>query len=440
MTFFYGSNLLSDTILKRYILDNENFIYTSPADIDLCNKIVISINQDSWPLKKQIIDLIKTKKTYIFFDIFSNGKGIHQGLNIKGKNIVLIHFRSLSGIMENIYRKGLVPDFKTPYCDQHILFRQLGVIFDLKPGTYHMMSGEIPDRFSLEKYFDRKEIKQVFSISDIETVIKKDGYDIFNIKTKRIHIYIPTYYRVEKAKKSILSIIEGAKNSKHDCHIYVGDNNTKDPEMSQFLDTLDTQKQNITLLSSSENLGKARMVNLLHSKQDHKPDYIFSIDSDMVMTQQSSEQINQIDGMIQLIERGHNIGLVSSFQTGQSEHWLNRTVIQKKERGYLIGESLTGVGIAGGCICIRADDWDLIEGYEQGYDIYTADDAILMEKVDKILKKRAVIGMDFPFYHPPNTEDDQGYTDWKKNRFQKDGLNYSERGYRKEDFGKGYYD
>ena len=144
--------------------------------------------------------------------------------------------------------------------------------------------------------------------------------------------------------------------------------------------------------------------------------------------------------MIKLLERGHNLGLVSSFQTGQSEHWFGRTVFEQRERGYRIGESKTGVGVAGGCVCIRGDDWERIRGYEESYDIYTADDAILMDKVDKILKKRAVVGIDFPFYHPPNREDDPGYTKWKRDRFQKDGLKYSEREYRKEELGKGYYD
>jgi len=157
-------------------------------------------------------------------------------------------------------------------------------------------------------------------------------------------------------------------------------------------------------------------------------------------SKQSTVGGNQIDGMIELLERGHNIGVVSSFQTGEGQHWFGKGVEEKTERGYRIGESKTGIGIAGGCICLRTDDWDLIGGYSESYDIYTADDAIIMDKMDKILKKRAVVGIDFPFYHPPSSLDDEGYVKWKKERFIKDGLSFSERKYQMEEYGNGYYD
>jgi hypothetical protein len=305
----------------------------------------------------------------------------------------------------------------------------------------------------LKKYFDRDEIKSFYQPKKVDEVILKDGWNTFNTGRKQNNIYIPTYYRFEKTKRCIESIVKAQETSKNVYLIYVGDNNTQGEEREKLINFLDTCPT-VTSYFHTENIGKARMVNLLHAKYTGRHngcclshDYIFSIDSDMVLIPPPDKSgdlsyrgINQLDGMIELMERGHNIGLVSSFQTGQSEHWFGRSVAEKKERGYRIGESKTGVGIAGGCICMERHDWKRVGGYEENYDIYTADDAILMEKVDKILKKRAVVGIDFPLYHPPNSEDDPGYVKWKRDRFLKDGLKYYEQEYQKEKYGKGYYD
>ncbi len=444
MTFFFGSNPLVDTILKRYILEKEDFIYSSVGDLEVCDKIVLSVCNDSWPLPDEVMAILGTKKTYIFFDLHSTEGGVESGFEVMAGNVVMIHFRSLSGVLEDAIYKKLIPIIGTPYCDVHIFFREMDKLFRLKANasSFHLMTGEIPEVEKVKNYFDRGEISSFYQPEPVKEVIQKWWSDLFKVK-KRVNIFIPTYYRVEKAKKSILSIMEGAKNSKHECVIYIGDNNSQDSELLDFLESI---KDRAVVFFSCENLGKARMINLLRSREIKKPDYIFSIDSDMVMSgfgpldPKLGEEVNQIDGMIELLERGHNIGLVSSFQTGQSEHWFGRTVFESKERGYRIGESKTGIGVAGGCICMRGDDWDLVGGYEEGYDIYTADDAILMDKIDKILKKRAVVGIDFPFYHPPNSEDDLGYTKWKRERFLKDGLKYSEREYKKKELGKGYYD
>jgi hypothetical protein len=432
MVFFYGDNHLVDNILKRYILEKEDFILE-----DKYQKIIISVNKDSWPLPQKIMDILGIKKTYIFFDL----NGTDQGFDLMCGNVVMIHFRSLSGIMENVMDRNLIPILGTPYCEIDLFLREIDRIFRLSPGTYHLMSGEIPNVNRLGKYFCRGEVKNYYNTKPVNMVIEKKGFPVF-LDKKIVHIYIPTYYRFEKAKRCIQSIIEGVKISKHDCHVFIGDNNTKDDNLSKFLSE---KKDDIEkVFYSNTNHGKSKMVNILHCTNTtvtYKPDYIFSIDSDMVMTPSFGEKINQFDGMIELLERGHNIGLVSSFQTGENQHWFGRGVEQKKERGYQIGESKTGIGIAGGCICMRTDDWGKIGGYTETYDIYTADDAIVMDKVDKILKKRAVVGMDFPFYHPSSSEDDAGYVKWKQERFIKDGLNFSERGYLKEEgMGKGYYD
>ena len=106
----------------------------------------------------------------------------------------------------------------------------------------------------------------------------------FKRERKLVNIYIPTYYRLKKTKRSIESIINSANKSKYDIAIYIGDNNTKLEDMKSWLQSL-ARSGKVHVLFSVENKGKASMINLLHS-QARKCDYIFNIDSDMVVEEQ----------------------------------------------------------------------------------------------------------------------------------------------------------
>jgi hypothetical protein len=250
---------------------------------------------------------------------------------------------------------------------------------------------------------------------------------------KKVNIYIPTYYRWEKTKKSLISILQIAGQSTHDVAIYVGDNNSKIPVMQAELKTLPKPVQMVFF--SDINLGKAKMVNTLHRKA-RDCDYIFSIDSDMIAV---SQQYNPLDRMIEYLEKCINVGLVSSQQKECCHHWFNRGVNIERERDFVYGFAPDHVGVAGGAICMRKQDWEDVGMYKENHDIYTGDDSILTYNVPRKLKKRVIIAMDTYFIHPNPSEDEKGYTEWKTESWKRDNFNFIKDDYKGSNT-KGYYD
>jgi len=256
----------------------------------------------------------------------------------------------------------------------------------------------------------------------------------FKIERKLVNIYMPTYYRFEKTKRSIESIIESANKSKYDIVIYIGDNNTKLKDMKAWLQSL-SQQDKVNVLFSTENKGKANMINLLHS-QARKCDYIFNIDSDMVV---ENQKYHPFDRMIDCLERCDNVGLVSSNQKECNQHWFDRGVIRSEERKIPIGYSPDWVGIAGGCIVLRSEDWEAIGGYKENHDIYTGDDGIITYNISRKLGKRVLVCCDAELLHPKPGEDEKGYTEWKAKSWQRDQLKFIKDNYTGSNK-KGYYD
>jgi hypothetical protein len=328
---------------------------------------------------------------------------------------------------------GVTYRFGVGYADLRIFISSL---FSIEMGkNYYFCSGTISSKSEMEKYFcNDLTVKSslVFERDIRETIIMKDENPIFGVR-KKILILIPTYNRFQKTKNSLLSILNSFRKTEHFFKILVGDNATKEEGMKEWL--VDFGKNDeVEVTFNEKNLGKARMVNKLFKENQGSYDYLFSIDSDMVALNEKS-----FLGMIGIMEGCFNVGLVSSNQLGECHHWFGKTVFKKKEIGFNIGESKNGIGVSGGCVAMRIDDWKKIDGYRENYDLYTGDDAILMEKVEKKLGKRVLIGVDFPLYHPHPTEDEKGYKDWKMKRFNKDGLRFREEGHKGEMEG-GYWD
>lgn len=254
---------------------------------------------------------------------------------------------------------------------------------------------------------------------------------------KKVNIYIPVYYRLKKTINCLESIKRLAENSIYDIKIYVGDNNTKLPEMNQYL-----KNCGLNVYFSPENLGKAGIINKIHSNA-RKCNYIFSIDGDMCydpeLIKPEFRKYNLFDKMIECLEKTKNTGLVSSFQYIQSEHWFNGTIKKIKERGFNIGITNTGIGIAGGCVVLREKDWKTIGGYKQNHDIYTGDDSILTYKIYRHLHKKCAIYMDMGMVHPPPEEEEKGYSEWKKKSWMRDNVSFIKDDYKGSNK-KGYYD
>lgn len=342
-------------------------------------------------------------------------------------------WQDIKVILDHAYEKKELPvsfnastiDNIMPVLFNALVKRKIGLHQIVDPGLYR--SEDIINFYGLSdiKLLDSRILK---STQELENTID------FNKERKLVNIYIPTYYRLGKTKKSIESIITSSKKSKYDIKIYLGDNNTKLEDMKTWLQNLD-KEENISVLFSEENKGKANMINRLH-RQARKCDYVFNIDSDMVVEDQKH---HPFDRMIECLEKCDNVGLVSSNQKDCNQHWFERGVCRGQERGFSIGYSPDWVGVAGGCIVLRNEDWEKIGGYKENHDIYTGDDGILTYNISRKLGKRVLVCVDAELLHPRPGEDEKGYTEWKAKSWQRDQLKFIKDSYTGENK-KGYYD
>lgn len=361
--------------------------------------------------------------TYFVGQAEPKNKDIYHGIYL---------FNNLKNIIDKAYDIKTIPEtfsatnmaFFMPWLIKKIKNKDSteGICWVADKENY--LAADIKEYYALDIKSNEAETKEIN--------IRLNGAQNFKSKASaKINIYLPTYYRLEKTKKSILSIIETGKKSKHDVKIYIGDNNTKLADMKSWLRNLEGAE----VYFHPENVGKANIVNLLHKKA-RICDYIFSIDSDMVV---ESQPYHPFDRMIDILERCDNIGLVSSNQKDCNQHWFGRGVEQSNERGFPIGFSPNGVGIAGGCIVMRTHDWDEIGGYKENHDIYTGDDGILTYNVIRLLGKKILVSLDAYLVHPMPGEEERGYTEWKSKSWQRDQLNFIKDNYTGSNK-KGYYD
>ena len=341
-------------------------------------------------------------------------------------------FDNIKTFVDQAYEKKTIPTkFSATTIDNFMpwLFNRIKKKANIK-GIFRIADKKDYLGDDIIKFYDIKAVTEKPDIKDIN--VRLDKYEnMIYIDKAKINIYIPTYYRLEKTKKSLLSIIEASQKSKHDIKIYIGDNNTKLPDMRNWLNNL----PGVELYFHPENIGKANMINLLHKKA-RVCDYIFNIDSDMVV---ESQPYHPFERMIECLEKCDNVGLVSSNQKECNQHWFDRGVEKTNERGFHIGYSINGVGIAGGCIVIRSGDWEKLGGYKENHDIYTGDDGILTYKIARFLGKRVLVNLDSYLLHPRPSEDERGYTEWKAKSWQRDQLNFIKDNYQGSNK-KGYYD
>lgn len=343
---------------------------------------------------------------------------------LKGDYDAVYFWRDIKRVIDTAYQDKEIPN----HFNATNMHKVMPILFDaLKKRTKGLHQLVDPDLYLSEQIINFYNLENV---KLFESKVLKSTQEInTNISFKKgniINIYMPTYYRFEKTKKSIESILEHIKDSKYDIKLYIGDNNTKIKDMNDWLKGLEN------VYFSEENIGKANMINKLHS-QARKCDYIFNIDSDMIA------ENDFIQPMIDCLELCDNVGLVSSNQKECNQHWFERGVNKSEERGIKIGYAPDCVGVAGGCIVMRSQDWDEIGGYKENHDIYTGDDGILTYNVGRKLGKRVLIAIDCYLIHPKPTEEEKGYTEWKAKSWNRDQLNFIKDHYQGENK-KGYYD
>lgn len=229
----------------------------------------------------------------------------------------------------------------------------------------------------------------------------------------KVNIYSPTYWRFEKTKIAVTSIIESFKNSKHDIHYYIIDNNSPQ-EMKDWLSSLECG--NVTIVLNNKNLGKAKGVNFVH-EHARKSDFVISIDSDMKNTH---DEYCWVDEMINILDRVPNIGVLSSFQeVANCHHYqaLGETlVVDSDGTKHVVRYGHFG-GVAGGCIAMRTGEFDHMDGYTV-YDVYNGDDAKVMRKCHEVLRKVAAVATTVGLEHMQNYEDEKDYQQWKFDKCQ----------------------
>lgn len=468
---FIGNNPYIDDIIRHYLLkDGQFLIITDEKRISDVEKVVYTTTSNL-----SLVDRVFKKPTIIFTTDILDKCWIKYG----GSLVKIYQFITPFLVCQAAIEGGITWEYGENICELHDYFENNKGVFDEKQPSSGFLeiiyprTNFFPTKDDSERYFGKSLLKMKCGFVSLFGEGEGDREDIkpplFYKKKKQIGIFLVTYNRIEKAKNCIRSLIEAIRYSPHEWYIFIGDNNTKDSEFHEWLDMLTKDRIDklgrkitnpvIKVYKSSQNIGKSGIVNLMYNyyireKNSPQVDYIFSMDGDMEIPHpfhpprlphlhhkddEGREIKMSLDGMIDVLDRCRNIGIVSSHQTGECHHWFGKGVVERGEIGYHLGESKIGEGISGGCICMLSADWEKIGMYNVGYDVYLADDAMLMTKVEKILGKRAVIAMDYKLYHPPPVdEDEKGYKEWKIKRFQEDGLGYKKSGHK--GIMKGYYD
>ena len=403
------------------------------------NSIVQYFEYDDSNIKGDKIIFVCDKWDPKYLQNISAGRKIYiltkdLNLHLDRLNTLICKIKPLEDILNDMWKKSIIPENFNASLTENALEKFVSMVVSDSIGFFNLINpGIIKAQDVVNFYNVNKKItfikEHIIPYSHPELIDISDRFLPTN--NKIVNVYIPVYYRFNKTKNCIESIRKAASESSYDVKLYIGDNNTKLETMKNWLKNIEEE-----VFFSSKNIGKANIVNKMHSIS-RKCDYIFSIDGDMCAD--NTKDYNIFDSMIMCLEKGENVGLVSSFQYGQCEHWFNGTIQVEKSNNIYLGFSKSGIGIAGGCIVMKTKDWDKIGGYKENHDIYTGDDGILTYKVYRYLNKVCAVSMDYGMIHPGPEEDEKGYLEWKRKRWQKDNLNFLKDNYTGS-VKKGYYD
>lgn len=217
----------------------------------------------------------------------------------------------------------------------------------------------------------------------------------------KVNIFTPTYHRFDMTKKSLESIITNVQGSVYDVTLYICDNNSPE-EMKVWLKSLESDKVKVFL--NDKNVGKAEIVNKIY-KQNSICDYFISIDSDFI----ADEASNFIDDMVWCAHHFVEFGVLSSFQKENDQQLWNLLTKEQQLGPHIVGYEHF-YGVAGGCIILSKQVWDLIGNYNTYGGVYGYDDALLMQNVNNIKLKTGVIKT-VKLTHP--FDEDKKYSEWK---------------------------
>lgn len=199
---------------------------------------------------------------------------------------------------------------------------------------------------------------------------------------KLINIYCITYgpHRLDSEKKVInrlWEVVQNTDKTKYDIQVYICDNHSP-VEFTEWLTSTYDGKFNLRL--STENIGKARIVNAVH-KSARPCDYVCSMDSDMLIKNDDffGHMIYGLDNF------EGRIGLVCANQDVGNIHKMSLLNMKLEENSHSYLCSNIG-GSAGSCLMIKSSIWSAIGGYTEFDNIFGGNDGWVVAQVTMQLK------------------------------------------------------
>jgi glycosyltransferase involved in cell wall biosynthesis len=198
---------------------------------------------------------------------------------------------------------------------------------------------------------------------------------------EKINVYIITYgpHRIEEEKLCIQRTFEIAQKQKDfDIQIWVCDNNSP-KEFTEWLTEWGSGKIHMHL--HPENIGKGRIVNLVHKTKARPSDYICSLDSDMIIQEDCVDVFKALHaGLNKQIVFKHGSflsGVVVSDQLLEPCHIWKNIKISLDIDGFNYKTTL-GEGVAGGCLFMDTPKWNQLGGYAEVSTIFGGNDGYVM--------------------------------------------------------------
>lgn len=221
------------------------------------------------------------------------------------------------------------------------------------------------------------------------------------------NIFIPNEYFLEKNMTSIHSFFEVIYNNNKDYDFIIkfGGWSATDDLWSCFLDRMSMYNNIIIdILRYDENYGKAWSVNRLTSNE--KFDFLLTADSDIIFIQPDI-----IFRSLNVYKNDDKFGLIAMNQKDNSCHIYNSLNSSYDINGEILIYNKQPAYIAGGCLIIKNELWQKINGYRV-MGVYAGDDAYILSDCHNHGYK---LGMAKDLYviHPTDTIDLHQYNLWK---------------------------
>lgn len=247
-------------------------------------------------------------------------------------------------------------------------------------------------------------------------------------------IFVPVYYREEKTKKCLASLLktEFKKNQISLNIIFnIGINGAEETLYNYIMHDfqLHAKQKNfqITIHPWRHNHGKPKAVNMMvnHVVENTTLDYVASCDSDIILIN-SDWLVDTIYAFETFNDSKRKLGALCPDQLQDNCHVLKNNVNTYKWENNEIQWKSGNVGTAGGVLITPYKVWQELKGYT-AHRIYGSDDGHYADLCSRkgyimaVLKTVKVI-------HPH--ERDQGYNRWKRSILQDKLTNEDKKGYK----------